>query len=119
MTPVELKDPVCGMTVKPDSPRRLVHRGTTYGFCSDRCLEKFRASPQTYVGDAAPPAPAPLAAAWTCPMHPEIVRDRPGACPICGMALEPVSGAAEGPDPELIDMTRRFWVSALLTLPVF
>jgi Cu+-exporting ATPase len=118
MADSELQDPVCGMRVKRDSPRRLVHRGQSYGFCSDRCLEKFRARPETYVAPKAAPA-APAGTPYTCPMHPEIVRNGPGACPICGMALEPVSGAAEGPDLELIDMTRRFFVSALLTLPVF
>ena len=115
----DLKDPVCGMTLKPDSPRRLEHRGATYGFCSDRCLEKFRANPDAYVAAAPKPVEAAAGTLYTCPMHPEIVRNGPGACPICGMALEPVSGAAEGPDPELLDMTRRFRVSALLTLPVF
>ena len=117
-----LRDPVCGMTPKPDGPHRHTHEGVTYRFCSARCLEKFRAAPESYLAPRPPaPAAAPPRAAvpYTCPMHPEIVRNGPGNCPICGMALEPVSGVAEGPDPELADMTRRFWVSLLLTLPVF
>ena len=78
----ELKDPVCGMAVKPDSPRRHVPRGTTYGFCSDRCLAKFRADPEAYVRSAPASVPAaPAGALYTCPMHPEILRNGPGACP--------------------------------------
>jgi Cu+-exporting ATPase len=118
-----LRDAVCGMTVKPDGPHRHEHAGTIYRFCSARCLEKFRAEPGKYLtADAAmPPAPAPAHAArrYTCPMHPEIVRDAPGTCPICGMALEPMSGVEDDESPELIDMTRRFRVSLALTLPVF
>jgi len=119
-----LKDPVCGMTVKPEGPHHHAHEGVTYRFCSARCLEKFRADPQRYLVQVEPaslPAPPATAAGvrYTCPMHPEIVRDRPGACPICGMALEPVSGASDERSPELDDMTRRFWVSLLLTAPVF
>jgi Cu+-exporting ATPase len=117
-------DPVCGMTVRPDSPHRYVHNGAAYGFCAAGCLAKFRANPEQYLGSA-PPARAPAAAAaspssrWTCPMHPEIVRDEPGACPLCGMALEPMDGVGDERNPELDDMTRRFWVSLALTLPVF
>ena len=120
-----LRDPVCGMTVKPDGPHRHEHAGTIHRFCSARCLEKFRTEPEKYLAavGAAPPAPAyPAAHAvrrYTCPMHPEIVRDRPGTCPICGMALEPMSGVADEEDPELADMTRRLRVSLALTLPVF
>ena len=128
-------DPVCGMTVDPEKARfRAEHGGETYFFCSAGCLEKFRAQPERYVGGGAAagehaahpvahrPSPPPAARTeWTCPMHPEVVRDRPGICPICGMALEPrvATGAAgEEENPELRDMTRRFWVSALLTLPL-
>ncbi|HEU4428732.1 MAG TPA: heavy metal translocating P-type ATPase [Myxococcota bacterium] len=121
-----LKDPVCGMSVRPDGPHRHEHEGKTYTFCSARCLEKFRTEPARYLapGPAAGGAPAPAAAAparkYTCPMHPEIVRDAPGSCPICGMALEPVSAVAEEErNPELEDMARRFWVSFGLTVPVF
>jgi len=68
---------------------------------------------------APPPVEAPPGAKWTCPMHPQIVRDGPGSCPICGMALEPMMpSAAEGPNPELVDMTRRFWIGAALTIPI-
>jgi Cu+-exporting ATPase len=122
-----LRDPVCGMAVAATSPRRLRHAGVEYGFCSDRCLERFRADPERWL---APPAQAPAAtpppapakrARYTCPMHPEILRDQPGSCPICGMALEALPGAAadEEASPELIDMTRRLRWSALLTLPLF
>jgi P-type Cu+ transporter len=116
-----VKDPVCGMTPKPDGPHRHTHDGVTYRFCSARCLEKFRAAPESYVAPRLQqkPTPARPGVTYTCPMHPEIVRDGPGSCPICGMALEPVSGVGEGPDPELLDMTRRFWISLVLTLPVF
>ena len=124
-------DPVCGMTV---DTRTATHkyelRGTPYFFCSARCLEKFRADPDSYLNraarDHAVAAPAtgvlPQVAAgtvWTCPMHPEIRRDGPGTCPICGMGLEPLEPTVdEGPNPELIDMSRRFWVSAVLSLPL-
>jgi Cu+-exporting ATPase len=108
------------MTPKPDGPHRHTHEGVTYRFCSARCLEKFRAAPESYLAPRPqPPAPKQGAAKYTCPMHPEIVRDGPGSCPICGMALEPVSGVSDERDPELAGMTRRFWVSLLLTLPVF
>jgi Cu+-exporting ATPase len=123
-----LKDPVCGMSVRPDGPHRHEHEGKTYAFCSARCLEKFRTDPARYLAPAPPApaghAPAPHAAApareYTCPMHPEVVRDAPGSCPICGMALEPITIVAEEErNPELEDMTRRFWVSLALTVPVF
>ena len=118
-----LRDPVCGMSVKPDGPHRHEHAGVSYRFCSARCLEKFRAEPERYLAPVpakpAPPAPSHPAVRYTCPMHPQIVRDGPGNCPICGMALEPVSGISDEHDPELADMSRRFWVSLALTLPVF
>ncbi len=86
-----LRDPVCGMAVAETSPRRLGHAGVTYFFCSDRCLERFRAEPERWLKPP-PGAPLPGSAAatpslYTCPMHPEIRRDAPGVCPICGMAL--------------------------------
>lgn len=121
------KDPVCGMSVSPDTHRRLTHDGTEYLFCSDRCLEKFKAEPAKYlVQKAGVPhghdrdAPeAPSDTRWTCPMHPEIIRDAPGDCPICGMALEPmIAAAGAGPNPELADMARRFWIGLVLALPV-
>jgi Cu+-exporting ATPase len=109
------------MTAKPDTPHRLVHEGQTYRFCSARCLEKFRTEPKRYLA-AAPPRPPvgrPADTRYTCPMHPEIVRDGPGSCPICGMALEPMVPSEHEDTSELRDMTRRFWVSAALTAPVF
>ncbi|HYN64125.1 MAG TPA: HAD-IC family P-type ATPase, partial [Candidatus Limnocylindrales bacterium] len=115
------RDPVCGMKVKPDTPHRHDHAGRTYRFCSAGCMQKFQADPGKYLG-AAPVASAPLptrASEWTCPMHPEIVRDKPGSCPICGMALEPRTvSLGDEENPELVDMTRRFRVSAVLTLPL-
>ena len=116
-------DPVCGMQVDPAGPHRDEFEGRTYHFCSARCLEKFRADPERILaGEDATDDGAGAAGAsrWTCPMDPEIVRDEPGPCPICGMALEPMSPAAVGDEnPELDDMTRRFRVSLGLTLPVF
>jgi len=113
------------MTVAEGRGHRAEHAGRTFGFCSARCLEKFRANPEQYASppappEAAPPTPAaPPGALYTCPMHPEIVREGPGACPICGMALELLHGVGAEGDPELDDMTRRFRLSLALTLPVF
>src|SRR6266851_1959525 len=115
------RDPVCGMTVDWDHPKggSVVHEGREYGFCSDRCREKFESDPRKFLGEAAPAVPAPSGTKWTCPMHPEVVADGPGACPICGMALEPRSVSAhEEENPELRDMVRRFWISLVLTVPV-
>ena len=155
------KDPVCGMTVDPATAKggTVEHEGQTYAFCSIKCREKFLADPARYAGaqrshePPVPPAPAAVprasaAAAYTCPMHPEVRSDKPGSCPKCGMALEPVlpvqvapatqwtcpmhpeivrdapgtlpdlrhgaraadgHRASDGEDPELRDMTRRFW----------
>lgn len=114
-----LKDPVCGMSVPSSGEHRHEHEGTTYFFCSTRCLEKFRAEPARFLEPRPPMAPSQAGESYTCPMHPEIVREKPGDCPICGMALEPVSGIADERNPELEDMTRRFWVSLALTVPVF
>ena len=120
---VEVKDPVCGMTVDPaTAEHKAACAGQTYFFCSAGCREKFVADPLRYVGakPAPPPQPASAGAIYTCPMHPEIRQAGLGACPICGMALEPeVATAAEGPNPELVDMTRRFWVGLALAAPVF
>ncbi len=153
------KDPVCGMSVKADSPHRVTSGGKTYLFCGAGCAEKFRSSQGTPPGPSkaelvekrlegsaytcpmhpevrteAPgscpkcgmalervlPAPAATKTEWTCPMHPQIVRDQPGTCPICGMALEPRTVSLdEEENPELADMTRRFWVSTALTVPLF
>jgi Cu+-exporting ATPase len=116
------RDPVCGMDVDTSKAKhRFELDGITYYFCNPRCLEKFRADPGRYLNPAdSEPAPdAPEGTIWTCPMHPQIRQDYPGSCPICGMALEPLEPTAEeGPNPELADMTRRFWISAALTLPI-
>jgi Cu+-exporting ATPase len=154
----EVVDPVCGMTITPeDAVGHVEYRGQTHYFCAESCLDRFRANPEKFVGagpraeaSTAPAAPyvcpmdpevresepgacpkcgmalepeRPVAPAtkteWTCPMHPEIVRDEPGSCPICGMALESRTVAVEdAPNPELVDMSRRFWTSAALTAPL-
>ena len=116
-----VKDPVCGMTVDPaTSKHRHDHAGTTYHFCSAGCRTKFAADPQAYLQPKPEAAPAPAGTIYTCPMHPEIRQDGPGACPICGMALEPLGITADtGPNPELADMTRRFWIALAMTIPVF
>ncbi len=157
-TPAGVLDPVCGMTIDPaDAAATGHHKGQTYYFCMTDCAEKFKADPEKYLRpheQAARDAPAgtiytcpmdpevrqdrpgacptcgmalepDLSTAigrveWTCPMHPEIVRSEPGSCPICGMALEPRTvGLADAPNPELVDMTRRFRVALVLGLPVF
>jgi Cu+-exporting ATPase len=121
-TSAEAKDPVCGMTVDPaKTPHRHSHRGVRYFFCSGGCRAKFAAGPERYLDPAAVEAdePMPAGTIFTCPMHPEVRQEGPGSCPICGMALEPETPTLQsGPNPELIDMTRRFWVGVLLTLPV-
>jgi Cu+-exporting ATPase len=158
--PSQHVDPVCGMTVDPDTAAGTVHHnGTDYYFCSPGCVERFKASPDTFLAPSTPVAPsdrhdqpyvcpmdpevrqqgpgacpkcgmalepdlsdpaALFAVEYTCPMHPQIVRDRPGSCPICGMALEPRTvGMGDAPNPELVQMTRRFWIGAALAAPVF
>ncbi|WP_274424373.1 heavy metal translocating P-type ATPase [Chelativorans sp. YIM 93263] len=115
------KDPVCGMNVDRATARYFSrHEGQGYYFCSEGCENKFDADPDAYLGDQPPPAAMPEGTQYTCPMHPEIVADEPGSCPICGMALEPmgVPTGDEGPNPELIDFTRRLWVSAVLAIPI-
>jgi Cu+-exporting ATPase len=124
-----VKDPVCGMDVDPaTSKHRADHDGQTFHFCSTRCHDKFVAAPESYLKAEAKPGALERAAhpspqkgvIYTCPMHPEIRQEGPGNCPICGMALEPVADSVEGePNPELADMTKRFWVGAALTLPLF
>src|SRR5712692_2966530 len=114
-------DPVCGMPVDiAQANYKHQHAGSTWYFCSSRCLEKFSADPERYAKKSSAPAPAADAGAlYTCPMHPEIRQIGPGACPKCGMALEPVVASADGePNPELVDMTRRFWIGLALSLPV-
>jgi len=112
-------DPVCGMTVDPATAKhRADYHGDTYYFCSAGCKTKFAAAPEKYLKRRTA-EPAPEGAIYTCPMHPQIRQVGPGSCPICGMALEPEVATAEtGPNPELIDMSRRFWIGLVLTLPV-
>jgi Cu+-exporting ATPase len=153
-------DPVCGMTIEEaDAVGTHQHDGVTYYFCHSSCLERFQNDPKQFLEPATTAAVAPPSGAtficpmdpevrssqpgacpkcgmalepdlsdpaalsrteYTCPMHPEIVRDAPGACPICGMALEPrVVSLLDAPNPELVDMTRRFRIAAILTAPVF
>jgi Cu+-exporting ATPase len=141
-------DPVCGMTVDASSPHRTEHEGRAYAFCCDGCLATFRSDPARYVdardghpahgaGRAVPLHARPahelvkphgerirhdlsrVAAQWTCPMHPEVLRDAPGSCPKCGMALEPVTPTLEeGESAELRAMRRRFWVATALSVPI-
>ena len=119
-------DPVCGMAVDPaKAPAKLDHDGKTYYFCCPSCLRKFLDNPGQYLkkhtaAESTPARPAPAGTIYTCPMHPEIEQDHPGACPKCGMALEPRNPApASGPNPELVDMRRRFWIALALSVPVF
>src|SRR3954462_8035358 len=123
------KDPVCGMEVPADSPLRSDFEGRTYVFCCPQCLERFQQDPVRFVHQAASPAnPAPPPATgpsggdgkgrgegkeeWTCPMHPQILRDRPGSCPICGMAFERRTVSVEpAVNPELVEMSRRLWIA--------
>jgi P-type Cu+ transporter len=126
-TPTEVLDPICGMTISPeDAVGHVDHRGQTYYFCSQSCLDQFKTNPDEFVGAPASatrptevPARGDLDAEYTCPMHPEVRQKGPGSCPICGMALEPVSVSLdEQPNEELEDMIRRFRWSLVLTLPI-
>ena len=116
-------DPVCGMTVDPaKTAHHADHGGRAYHFCSAGCRTKFVADPERYLHppEAKPAERLPQGTIYTCPMHPEIRQVGAGSCPICGMALEPETVTADsGPNPELADMTRRFWVGLVLALPVF
>lgn len=117
--PSTVVDPVCGMRVDPEtSKHRFQHRGHAYHFCSASCRTKFAAAPEQYLDKSQSQADVPEGTIYTCPMHPEIRQIGPGNCPICGMALEPELATLEAqPNPELADMTRRFWVGLALTLP--
>ncbi len=117
----EDRDPVCGMHVDASRPPggSAEHAGRVFFFCSPRCRAKFVAEPARYAEPQPRPATVPSGVEYTCPMHPEIVRFGPGSCPICGMALEPRTGAAVGEEnAELREMARRFWVSAALAIPL-
>ena len=157
----ELKDPVCGMLVTEGSQYSAAHDGKTYYFCSEHCQHKFQSDAEQYLnnnhecdhhteqavdesamytcpmdpeikqqgpgacpicGMALEPMGIPVALTrteYTCPMHPEVTQDHPGSCPKCGMALEPTTVTVEEKNAELIDMSRRFWISAMLAVPVF
>ncbi len=127
-TPDRQRDPVCGMMVPVATAKwRTTHRGQSYVFCAERCLNRFVQEPEKYlVPPAAPVTPvaapataSPTKAEYVCPMHPQIVQDHPGSCPICGMALEPLTPTAgDEPNPELSDMSRRFWFALALTAPL-
>ncbi|MBO6827620.1 MAG: heavy metal translocating P-type ATPase [Sneathiella sp.] len=115
-------DPVCGMSVARDAGKpELTYMEETYFFCHKGCHDKFERDPEFYLtGNHIRKKQefAPKNVQYTCPMDPEIIRDEPSDCPICGMALEPMGAAPSGPNPELVDFTRRFWISAALTIPV-
>jgi Cu+-exporting ATPase len=118
---IAVRDPVCGMEVDPHTTaHRATYDGQAHYFCSSGCRDKFVAAPSTYVTrDGGPSKSEPEGTIYTCPMHPQIRQVGPGFCPLCGMALEPVEvEAGTGPSPELVDMTRRFWIGLVLTIPV-
>ena len=119
-------DPVCLMEIEEeDSVGTVEYEGVTYHFCADVCLERFQENPAQFLTGQPAVAPPPVVGdgetvQYTCPMDPEVVRDAPGPCPLCGMALEPMVITLDaGPNPELVDMTRRFWIAAALAAPVF
>lgn len=114
-------DPVCGMKVDPDAGKpRSEHDGKTYHFCAQKCCDKFEADQHFYLsgGHKRRASQSSKASEYTCPMHPEIVEDHLTDCPLCGMALEPMGVPTDEPNPELIDFSRRFWVSALCSIPL-
>lgn len=119
--PEKVLDVVCGMTVDPATAKqRFSYKGQEYFFCGARCRERFSADPESFLKPREPAPPMPAGTIYICPMDTEIRQEGPGTCPICGMALEPETVSLDdGPDPELIDMTRRFWIALALTLPVF
>lgn len=114
-------DPVCGMSVEPGPATPVAeYEGETYFFCREGCRTKFVAGPERYLGDAPEPEPVPGGTIYYCPMCPGVEQEGPGTCPSCGMALEPMGLPAgdEGPNPELVDFTRRFRIAAVLTIPL-
>ena len=129
MTASAKTDPVCGMQVVPGKEAgSFAFEGESYLFCSKHCLHAFSADPKRFLGKqeahaahthhAHAPAPAPAGARYTCPMHPQILRDAPGDCPLCGMALVPIAGSGPADDSELRDLTRRLWFGVALSLPL-
>lgn len=118
---IAAKDPVCGMEVERARAVHIVKLdGAKHYFCSERCQSKFEADPDAYIGDKPAAAEMPTGTQYTCPMHPEIIRDAPGDCPKCGMALEPITPSEDsGPNPELVDFRRRLWITGPLALAVF
>ncbi len=116
------KDPICGMTVDEATALNAERDGQTFCFCSEHCRKTFLSAPATAKHEEKKEQETPGKTIYTCPMHPEVQQDHPGDCPKCGMALEPMTATAspdEGENAELHDMTRRFWIGAALTLPVF
>src|SRR5678815_1791149 len=115
-------DPVCKMRVLPETAvAKYDYNGKTYYFCATRCMERFKADPSAFLKTDKPTSADAVSSdvIYTCPMHPEVRQKGPGSCPKCGMALEPeMAQLDEGPDPELADMTRRFWFAAALSVPV-
>jgi Cu+-exporting ATPase len=116
-----MKDVVCGMEVPIDSQYHYQYGGKLLLFCSEQCLHKFIENPEQYLNKEAPASEnmSDGATIYTCPMHPEVIQDHPGNCPKCGMALEPRTIATGEENPELVNMTRRFWISTILAGPVF
>jgi Cu2+-exporting ATPase len=114
-------DPVCGMKTTADPAKSVENAGVNYYFCSQKCVEKFRANPQQYLQPQTVNTANNSTAkntTYTCPMHPQIQQAGPGTCPICGMALEPMDASAQADDSELQEMTHRFWISLALSLPL-
>ena len=117
-------DPVCGMKVAADPQKEIAYEGTSYHFCSTKCMDKFHANPPAYLApkdaEQTPAPAAPEGTIYTCAMHPEIREPKPGNCPICGMALEPLMPSLDDEEnPELVDFRRRFWWTLPLTVAVF
>lgn len=114
-----VKDPIRGMDVVPEDAAGMTRVGdAVHYFCSTSCKQRFDGDPQKYLGERRQVDDGPADATFTCPMHPEVRQDGPGSCPKCGMALGPRTVTAEEDNPELRDMTRRFWVSTALTVPL-
>ncbi|CAN0570899.1 unnamed protein product, partial [Laminaria digitata] len=114
-------DPVCGMTVSLNSGKpSFAYADTDYHFCGQSCKDRFEADPVFYLSGnhKRKQKAAPKTALFTCPMDPEIIQEGPGTCPICGMALEPMDGISDGPNHELVDFTRRLWVSIAAAVPL-